>query len=134
MGEEGPISIPVDEINAAPDVAERPPSPARSQDTAHGSENPGTIDDPPLSPRNFKTPFSRAQSSVDVTEYFVGPRDLDKHSKWPVFMQLQGSILPEMILPLTFVAGWSTLITCISHFVVNRRHPQANAVQHGRSC
>lgn len=30
---------------------------------------------------------------------------------------MHGSILPKMILPLLWVGGWSTLITCISEFV-----------------
>lgn len=46
---------------------------------------------------------------------------MQRHSRWPVFLQMHGSILPEMILPLTFVAGWATLITCISRFVTSRK-------------
>jgi putative membrane protein len=44
---------------------------------------------------------------------------MSKHSKWPIFMRMHGSIMPEMVLPLIFVACWSTLITCISKFVHN---------------
>ncbi|TID20891.1 hypothetical protein E2P81_ATG05522 [Venturia nashicola] len=73
--------------------------------------------DYPTSPRNFQNPFSRAQTSLEMDDYFVGPRDMSKHSKWPMFMRMHGSISPEMILPLLFVAGWSTLITCLSKFV-----------------
>lgn len=40
-----------------------------------------------------------------------------KHSKWPFFMRMHGSVLPKMILPLTIVTLWSILITCISEFV-----------------
>lgn len=43
----------------------------------------------------------------------TGPRDLQKHSKWPIFMQMHGSILPKMILPLLFVGAWTTLLTLI---------------------
>src|SRR5205814_1975354 len=43
-----------------------------------------------------------------------GPRDLNKHSKWPIFLQMHGSILPKMLLPLLVVGGWATCITCIS--------------------
>ncbi|KAJ4352205.1 uncharacterized protein N0V89_007552 [Didymosphaeria variabile] len=39
---------------------------------------------------------------------------MDHHSKWPIFLRLHGSITPEMILPLLFVGGWSTMITCVS--------------------
>jgi predicted membrane chloride channel (bestrophin family) len=30
---------------------------------------------------------------------------------------MHGSVLPKMLLPLLVVAAWSTLITCISHFI-----------------
>lgn len=53
----------------------------------------------------------------------IGPRDLHRHSKWPIFLQLHGSVAPEMILPLIFVGAWATLITCISKFVHNRTYP-----------
>ncbi|KAL1594376.1 hypothetical protein SLS60_010136 [Paraconiothyrium brasiliense] len=42
---------------------------------------------------------------------------MSKHSKWPFFMRMHGSVLPKMILPLTVVTLWSTLITCICEFV-----------------
>ncbi|KAF2119610.1 Bestrophin, RFP-TM, chloride channel-domain-containing protein [Lophiotrema nucula] len=54
---------------------------------------------------------------TDLDDYFVGPRDMEHHSKWPIFLRLHGSITPEMVLPLLFVGGWSTCITCISKFV-----------------
>ncbi|KAI9049780.1 hypothetical protein LZ554_005931 [Drepanopeziza brunnea f. sp. 'monogermtubi'] len=56
-------------------------------------------------------------TSVDLGDYFVGPRNMDSHSKLPYFMRLHGSVTPRMILPLALVAGWSTAITCISKFV-----------------
>ncbi|KAG8533096.1 uncharacterized protein KY384_001879 [Bacidia gigantensis] len=48
-------------------------------------------------------------------EYFVGPADLERFTKLPDFLRMHGSITPRMILPLTFVGIWSTLITLISH-------------------
>ncbi|KAJ9257892.1 hypothetical protein DTO207G8_1669 [Paecilomyces variotii] len=67
--------------------------------------------------------FTRQQhhrsSVADLDRYFVGPRDLDKHTKWPAFLRLHGSVFPKLILPLIFMACWSTLITCISAFVYN---------------
>jgi hypothetical protein len=121
MGEEAPMSIPTQDDPKMQTVYVK--SPSSLAETAHGSDNTDhEIDSAPLSPRNMKNPFSRAQTSVDMSDYFVGPRDLDKHSKWPVFMQMHGSILPEMVLPLVFVAMWSTAITCISTFVFNRMH------------
>ncbi|KAK1750143.1 Bestrophin, RFP-TM, chloride channel-domain-containing protein [Echria macrotheca] len=68
----------------------------------------------PMSPiLHTPNPFSRKNTSLDIDDYFKGPRDLQKHSKWPIFMQMHGSILPKMILPLIFVGGWSTLLTLI---------------------
>ncbi|RAL10018.1 UPF0187 domain membrane protein [Aspergillus homomorphus CBS 101889] len=57
------------------------------------------------------------RNSSELVRYFHGPRDLDRHSKWPLALRMHGSIMPKMILPLTFVAAWATAITCISHFV-----------------
>jgi predicted membrane chloride channel (bestrophin family) len=50
-------------------------------------------------------------------DYFKGPRDIHKHSRWPIFMRLHGSILPAMIVPLLLVAIWATTITVIDRFV-----------------
>jgi predicted membrane chloride channel (bestrophin family) len=35
-------------------------------------------------------------------------------------MRVQGSVMPQMILPLLLVGGWATAITCFSHFKHNR--------------
>jgi putative membrane protein len=42
---------------------------------------------------------------------------MSRHSKWPFFLRMHGSVLPKMILPLTVVSLWATLITCLSEFV-----------------
>jgi putative membrane protein len=55
--------------------------------------------------------------SIEINTYFQGPRDPYRHSKWPFFLRLHGSVLPKMILPLIVVAGWTTLITCISELI-----------------
>jgi ion channel-forming bestrophin family protein len=39
------------------------------------------------------------------------------HSKWPTFLRMKGSVLPKMIIPLTFVGAWATAITCIDRLV-----------------
>lgn len=54
---------------------------------------------------------------MDIDDYFSGPRDMQKHSKLPYFMRVHGSVLPKMILPLTFVGVWCTAIQCIHVFV-----------------
>ncbi|PBP22118.1 UPF0187 domain membrane protein, partial [Diplocarpon rosae] len=58
-----------------------------------------------------------SEDTLDIDDYFVGPRDLDKHSKLPYFLRMHGSVLPRMMLPLLAVGAWATLITCISKFV-----------------
>lgn len=64
-------------------------------------------------------PPSRYQTrhSIDIDDYFAGPRDMQKHSKLPFFMRIHGSVLPKMILPLIFVSGWATAIKLIHEHV-----------------
>ena len=69
-----------------------------------------------------RTPTSK---SLDLDDYFSGPRDIYKHSKWPFFMQIHGSVLPKMILPLFFVGGWAAAITSIHTYV---HHLDVNTV------
>ncbi|EXJ96334.1 hypothetical protein A1O1_01460 [Capronia coronata CBS 617.96] len=85
--------------------------------SANGSQ-PNTLPSPGRNP-DFKPIALRAptRNSIDLDDYFVGPLDLKRHSKWPYFLRLRGSVLPKMILPLTFVAAWATAVTCISKFV-----------------
>ncbi|KAJ6446745.1 arginine permease [Purpureocillium lavendulum] len=61
--------------------------------------------------------LTRRHASLDLDDYFTGPRDIQKHSKWPIFMQMHGSILPKLILPLFFVSLWASAITAISQLV-----------------
>lgn len=62
-------------------------------------------------------PWSRKNSSLDLGDYFEGPRDMTKHSKLPAFLRMHGSILPKMIVPLIFVASWATAITLVHEMV-----------------
>ncbi|KXL45730.1 hypothetical protein M433DRAFT_536313 [Acidomyces richmondensis BFW] len=59
------------------------------------------------------------QVSVEFTDYFKGPRNIYSHSKWPIFMRLHGSVVPKMIVPITFLAAWATAVTTISKLVHN---------------
>ena len=65
----------------------------------------------------FRPAYSRRNTtnSLDMEDYFEGPRDMDRHSKVPYFLRLHGSVLPKMILPLTFIGGWATAVTVIYH-------------------
>ncbi|CCU74922.1 unnamed protein product [Blumeria hordei] len=76
--------------------------------------------------------FPRKMSSSETTlhtvsshqneytaKYFTGPRDLDSHSKVPMFLRIHGSIMPHLIVPLTFVGLWSSLITYISNHYIS---------------
>ena len=63
-------------------------------------------------------------------QFQVGPLDLDKHSKLPYFLRMHGSVLPRMIVPLLMIASWTTLITCISKFVQERKLPRQIEVGH----
>lgn len=58
----------------------------------------------------------RQHSGLELDDYFAGPRDMQKHSKLPFFMRIHGSVMPKMILPLSWVGIWATLITCLHHF------------------
>ncbi|KAF2841181.1 UPF0187-domain-containing protein [Patellaria atrata CBS 101060] len=71
----------------------------------------------PLAMRPGARKRKNTNKSIDLDNYFTGPAETDHHSKWPHFFRLHGSILPEMILPLLFIGGWATCITCISEFV-----------------
>lgn len=56
---------------------------------------------------------------LELLDYFTGPRDIHRYSKWPLFMRMHGSILPRMIVPLALVGTWSTIITVIYQYVWN---------------
>ncbi|KAF2730860.1 UPF0187-domain-containing protein [Polyplosphaeria fusca] len=95
----------------------------RPQELELNADENGRIRNGPTSPMSWRTGNGLAHpsrkptaASMDMDDYFVGPRDMGKHSKWPFFLRMHGSVLPKMLLPLLVVAGWSTLITCICQF------------------
>ncbi|KAL1972018.1 hypothetical protein VTN31DRAFT_7237 [Thermomyces dupontii] len=108
------------------------PAPVPAEVRHHASDD-GNVDDDghhrsrDQSPQSKSIPISVKElsdfaqsiqpSGTDLEHYFVGPRDLGKHSKWPTVMRMHGSVLPRLILPLTIMAGWSTTITCVSILV-----------------
>jgi Bestrophin, RFP-TM, chloride channel len=103
-----------------------PESPSVSLGNPHVDTNyPTTADHlEPYSPgRNadFKPAPLRAptHTSIELDDYFKGPRDIRHHSKVPIFLRIHGSVLPKMILPLLFVGMWATAITTVSQYVYN---------------
>ena len=46
--------------------------------------------------------------------------DATKHSNLPYFLRMRGSVMPKMVLPILFVAGWATMIVTISKFKHDR--------------
>ena len=72
------------------------------------------------SPKLSVIPGAPLRNSVDLDAYFSGPVDPAKHSKLPFWLRIHGSILPKLIIPLIFVAGWSSAVVCISEYVHTR--------------
>ncbi|EEU37532.1 uncharacterized protein NECHADRAFT_64395 [Fusarium vanettenii 77-13-4] len=68
----------------------------------------------PPSPSVHTRPHLFHRTPEPDDSYFTGPRNLQSHSKWPLVMQLHGSIIPKLMVPLLLIAAWSTLITVIS--------------------
>jgi len=66
-------------------------------------------DKPSLKHMTPKPPLKHTRTTLE--EYFVGPRDITRHSKLPLFFKLHGSVLPKIILPLFLVAIWTTACT-----------------------
>ncbi|KAM0329020.1 hypothetical protein ACHAPQ_006931 [Fusarium lateritium] len=66
------------------------------------------------------TETHQTHTNLDDGNYFSGPRDLQRHSKWPLILQLHGSIMPSLIIPLFLVACWSTAITTLSKLVYHK--------------
>lgn len=63
--------------------------------------------------------YVKRSGALDIDDYFTGPRDIQRHSKWPMFLQMHGSILPKLILPLLFISAWATAITVLNSHVVD---------------
>ncbi|CAJ2510995.1 Uu.00g066200.m01.CDS01 [Anthostomella pinea] len=59
----------------------------------------------------------RSVDSSKFDEYFLGPRELDRHSKWPTMLRIHGSTLPELILSLLLVGVWTTSVCLFSRHV-----------------
>ncbi|KAJ5589828.1 hypothetical protein N7450_003800 [Penicillium hetheringtonii] len=71
-----------------------------------------------VNPRDAPSTLRRRNSS-ELVRYFHGPRDMNQHTKWPIVFRMHGSVLPKLIIPLIFVALWSTTVTVISKYVYN---------------
>jgi putative membrane protein len=85
-----------------------------------GSTTAGSTRGPSPSP-SWKNHSRQASGNMNLDslakDYFVGPRNMERHSKLPYFLRMSGSITPRMIVPILFVAAWATCICLISHYV-----------------
>lgn len=50
-----------------------------------------------------------------LTELQEGPRSIDKHSKWPMFLRMHGSIFPQLVFPVVSCGLWATLMYVSSY-------------------
>lgn len=83
--------------------------------TGSATQAPGS----PTHNRSF-TPIplrTKTHTSMELDDFFKGPRDMYHHSKVPYFLRLHGSVAPKLIVPLLFVAAYSSAITIIDRKV-----------------
>ncbi|KAF2828042.1 UPF0187-domain-containing protein [Ophiobolus disseminans] len=59
----------------------------------------------------------RARRSLQ--EYFMGPRDVTRHSKWPRALRMHGSVTPKILIRTIAIGIWAAIITTIHQ----RVHP-----------
>jgi ion channel-forming bestrophin family protein len=73
----------------------------------------------PTEQLNFTPNPSRQPTahSLELDDFFRGPRDIKHHSKVPYFFRIHGSIIPKLIIPQLIVICWATAITVISKLV-----------------
>ena len=105
---------------AVQDMADQEKSKANAtEDSVPSTSQAGSTSQDEESGPAFAGMYRRAQTHVEVEleDYFKGPRDIYKHSKWPYFLRLHGSVLPKMIIPLLFIGLWATAIQLIYTFV-----------------
>lgn len=79
------------------------------------------------------THTSTLSERIAVT-YFEGPHDIQKHSRLPMFLRLEGGILPKMILPLSFIGSWATAMVVINKFVTDIGMHARKATSHTVLC
>ncbi|KAF5969486.1 UPF0187 domain-containing protein [Fusarium bulbicola] len=107
------------ETQGKPQSPNNDPTRLQSLDTSnekrlHSLEIPlDNVRSPPSPAVGVNPALFRKQTSLDIDDYFTGPRDIQKHSKWPLVMQMHGSIMPKLIIPLVAIGAWSTAITLI---------------------
>ncbi|KAJ6007710.1 hypothetical protein N7540_011686 [Penicillium herquei] len=113
-----PAPVPVEIRHSDPHHQDVPTQPAEEEEPSHHFKAPTprpTFMEHLANSRDAQFHMNRHDSS-ELDRYFHGPRDMDKHSKWPIFMRMHGSVTPKMILPMLLVGCWATLISCVSYF------------------
>lgn len=73
----------------------------------------------PIRSRHDTNTSLHKRLTEEAATYFEGPRDIQRHSKLPLFMRLNGGILPKMILPLAFAGSWATAVMLIHTYVID---------------
>ncbi|KAK6525175.1 hypothetical protein TWF694_005321 [Orbilia ellipsospora] len=77
---------------------------------------------PPKGTASLRTSHSREShddASDDSNSYFTGPIDTTKNSSLPYFMRIKGSVMPGLIIPMSFVAAWAVWVTCVDQLVTS---------------
>lgn len=96
-------------------VSQAPSSRQEEPKRPHAVEYPLDRSYTPKSPTVHVAPQTfRRRGSLELDDYFTGPRDIAKHSKWPIILQLHGSIMPKLILPIALISLWASAIVVIS--------------------
>jgi putative membrane protein len=124
------ITITDQQPPAAAAMSEKAPTTSSSHTLNAGNATPGNISrEATWRQHDVHAPSRQPTAhSLDLDDYFAGPRDVRRHSKYPYFMRLHGSVLPKMIIPLTFVGVWATVITCITQLKISPHSLGVNSI------
>ncbi|KAJ9369308.1 hypothetical protein DTO282F9_4226 [Paecilomyces variotii] len=96
----------------------KPHATNRNSNLHHENGNGNYVNGLPRSRVRWESPTRHLSYGVQipqapgVSRYFI--QEPNKRSRIPVFLQLQGSVMPKMIFKTAFVAVWSALVTTIS--------------------
>ncbi|KAH7128447.1 membrane protein [Dendryphion nanum] len=75
-----------------------------------------TSSSPSISPTSTNA-SEKKKSQRLFEDYFVGPRNIQRHSKWPRALCMHGSVAPKLALPTFLVTVWSAVLVVFSQKV-----------------